>query len=161
MSVGLRYMGALHGHSNVKFTGAVIQPVITPCAVHNVVRGKTEINKGFIAAGVPAHFSARYVGFKGFLYISFPCTITKVTVLAADVGSIVIDIWKRPYSTFPPVVANSITGAAPPTITSGQKYQDSVLAGWTTAFGADDVLAIYVMSSSAMTNCTLSLTVLR
>jgi hypothetical protein len=85
----------------------------------------------------------------------------KVTILAADTGSIVADIWKRSYSTFPPVVSNSITGASPPTIVAAQKSQDSVLAGWTTGLNVDDVLAIYVMSSSAMTSCTLSFTVLR
>lgn len=101
--------------------------------------------------------SAITIGEKGHLEIPFACTITQVTLLADQSGSIVVDIWKDTYTNFPPTNADSITAAAPPTITTAQKSQDSALPGWTTAISAGDILAFSVDSCTAITRITLSL----
>jgi len=78
-------------------------------------------------------------------------------MLADQSGSIVVDIWKDTYANFPPADADSITAAAPPTISSAQKAQDSTLTGWTTAVAAGDILAFNVDSVATVTRVTLSI----
>ncbi len=98
-----------------------------------------------------------------FLYVPRACTITAATLLSADsnvlTGSIVVDVWKRAYSTYPPTVADTITAAAKPTISSAIKSQDTTLTGWTTSISAGDVLAFHVDSVTTLQVATLSLTV--
>lgn len=98
-------------------------------------------------------------GQKGHLEIPFACTITQVTTLADQSGSIVVDIWKDTYANFPPTDADSITASAPPTLSSAQKAQDSTLTGWTTAISAGDILAFNVDSCATITRVTISLKV--
>jgi len=103
--------------------------------------------------------SAITTGIKGALEIPFACTINRVTLLADQSGSIVIDIWKQAYADYPPENANSIVSAAPPTITTAEKSQDSTLTGWTTAIAAGDCLMFNVDSITTCTWVTLSLKV--
>jgi len=98
-------------------------------------------------------------GEKGHLEIPFACTIERVTMLADQSGSIVVDIWKDSYANFPPTDADSITGASPPTISSGQKSQDSTLPGWTTGINAGDILAFNVDSIATCERVLISLKV--
>ncbi len=97
------------------------------------------------------------IGEKGHLEIPFACTIQRVTMEADQTGSIVVDIWKDTYANFPPTDADSITAAAPPTISSAQKSQDSTLTGWTKSISAGDILAFNVDSCTAITRVTISL----
>lgn len=103
--------------------------------------------------------SAITTGQKGHLEIPFACTITRVTMLADQSGSIVVDIWKDTYANFPPDNGDSITAAAPPTITTAQKSQDATLTGWTKAITAGDILAFNVDSCTTITRVTISLKV--
>lgn len=103
--------------------------------------------------------SAITTGEKGHLRIPFACTINRATMLADQSGSIVVDIWKDTYANFPPTNADSITAAAPPTITTAQKSEDSTLAGWTTAIAANDILAFNVDSCTDIERVTISLKV--
>lgn len=102
-------------------------------------------------------------GLKMGLEIPFACTITRATLLgvlpAATNGSIVLDIWKDSYANHPPLVGDSITAAAKPTIAAAQKAQDSTLTGWTTAIAAGDILFVNVDSCAIFTCVTLSLRV--
>ena len=100
-------------------------------------------------------------GVKGFLQIPFNCTITAVSLLADQTGSTVIDIWKDTYANFPPTGADSITGAAKPTITASNKSVNSTLTGWTTTITAGDVLAFNVDSVTTITRVTITLSVNR
>lgn len=104
--------------------------------------------------------SAITTGIKGDLEIPFACTITGVTLLADQTGSIVVDIWKDTYANYPADNADSITSAAPPTISSATKSQDTTLTGWTTSIAAGDILRFNVDSASSITRLTLSLTVI-
>lgn len=98
-------------------------------------------------------------GVKSYIYISVPCTITSSTLLADQSGSCVVDIWKAAYSSFPPLVANSIVASAPPTLSSAQKSQDTTLTGWTTPINAGDVLAFNINSATSVTRINLALKV--
>jgi hypothetical protein len=103
--------------------------------------------------------SAITTGQKGHLEIPFKCEIQRVTLLADQSGSIVIDIWKDTYANFPPTVADTITASAKPTLSSAQKYQDATLTGWTKTINAGDILAFNVDSAATLTRVTLSLKV--
>ena len=108
----------------------------------------------FIIDGAGSAISA---GIKGDLEIPFACTIKRATLLADQSGSIVIDIWKDAYANFPPDNADSITSAAPPTISGAVKSQDSVLTGWAVDISAGDVLRFNVDSITDIKRVTLSL----
>lgn len=100
-------------------------------------------------------------GIKGDLVVDFDCTIVGVTLLANASGSIVVDIWKDSYSNYPPVVGDSITASAKPTISSAIKSQNTTLTGWTTSITSGDILRINVDSVTVIQRCTLSLKVRR
>lgn len=101
-----------------------------------------------IAVGTTADFWAPYTG-----------TIQGVTLLADQVGSIQVDIWKDTYANYPPTDADSITAAAVPAITAAVKYQDATLTGWTTAVTSGDCLRFNVDSCTTIRRCTLILKV--
>lgn len=116
----------------------------------------TTANIEFIIDGAGAVIST---GLKGFLEVSFACTITGNTLLADQSGSIVVNVWKDTYANFPPTVADKITASAPPTIATATKSQDTTLTGWTTAIAAGDILAFNVDSVTTIQRATLSLKV--
>jgi len=103
--------------------------------------------------------SAITTGQKGHLEIPFACVIQRVTTLADQSGSIVVDIWKDTYANFPPTDADSITAAAPPTLSTAQAAQDATLTGWTTTVAAGDILAFNVDSITTVTRVVISLKV--
>jgi hypothetical protein len=103
--------------------------------------------------------SAVTTGEKGHLEIPYNCTIQRVTMMADQSGSIVVDLWVDTYANFPPTDADSITASAPPTISSAQKSQDTTLTGWTTSLTAGSIIAYNVDSCSTITRCTVSLVV--
>lgn len=98
-------------------------------------------------------------GQKGHLRIPFKCEIERVTLLADQSGSIVIDIWKDTYANFPPTDADSIVASAPPTISAAQKSEDATLTGWTKTINAGDILAFNVDSCSTIKRVTIALKV--
>ncbi len=100
-------------------------------------------------------------GIKGDLEIPFDCTISEVTLLADQTGSIVLDIWKDTYANYPPTASESITASAKPTITTDIKSKDSTLTGWGLSISAGDTLRINVDSVSSITRCLLSLKVVK
>ena len=98
---------------------------------------------------------------KADVYCPFAFTIQEVTLLADTSGSIVIDIWSRAYSSYPPTVSQTITASALPTISSALKSQDSTLTGWTTAVPAGNSLRFNVNSVTSITRCVLTLKCVR
>lgn len=97
-------------------------------------------------------------GITRYFSIPFAATITGWAIMADQVGSIAIDIWKTPFVNYPPTIANSITAAALPTLVSAASAQQSNLIGWTTGINAGDVLGFHVISASAVTSVTVQLT---
>lgn len=96
-------------------------------------------------------------GVKGDLYIPFACTITSATMLADQSGSIVVDVWRDSYGSYPPTVADSICGSAKPTISASNKSQNTTLTGWTTSIAAGSTLRFSVDSASTIQALTLTL----
>jgi hypothetical protein len=98
--------------------------------------------------------------FTRYLYMPFAATITGWALMADQIGSISIDIWKTPSGSFPPLVANSITGGIPPGL-SGQAsaFVSSVPNGWTIQINAGDCLAYRVLSATNVQVVTFELTV--
>jgi len=105
--------------------------------------------------------SAITVGEKGHLRIPVSCVIERATLLADQVGSIKIDIWKDTYANFPPTNADTITGGNEPEIVAGQKDEDSTLTGWIKTINADDILAYNVDSCATIQRCVVMLKVRR
>jgi hypothetical protein len=105
--------------------------------------------------------SAIGTGIKGDIVIPFDCEVTEWTLLADQTGSIVVDIWRDSYANFPPVVGDSITASAKPTISSGVKGQSSTLTGWTTALTSGDILRLNVDSISTIQRFTIFLKLAR
>jgi len=100
-------------------------------------------------------------GVKGFLSTPVAGTFVKWRILSIDAavtsGSIVIDIWKDIYANYPPTVADTITAAAKPTVTTAVKNESSTLTGWTTAFAAGDTFGFNVDSVTSFTKVALSI----
>jgi len=96
-------------------------------------------------------------GVIGDIIIPFACTITGVTLLADQSGSVVVDIWKDTYANAAPTVADTITAAAIPTITTAEKSQDLTITGWTTAVAEGDVLRFNINSVTTITRLTIHL----
>lgn len=105
--------------------------------------------------------SAIPVDAKGDLYIPFDCTVQEGVLLADQVGSIEVDIWKAPYADYPPTVDDTITGVTPLVIDTNDNIRDTALDGWTTAISAGDTLRFNVNSCTTITRCTIQLKVVR
>lgn len=98
-------------------------------------------------------------GEKGHAEVPFDCEIQAVRLFSDVSGSIVVDIWKDTFANFPPVVGDSITASAKPTITSAQKSEDTTLTGWTKTLNKGDILAYNVDSVTSIKRVTVSLIV--
>jgi hypothetical protein len=99
--------------------------------------------------------SAITTGVKGYTRVPYAGTISKVTMLADQSGSIVVDVWKDTYANYPPTDADSITASAPPTISAATKSEDSTLTGWTTSVAVGDVFGFNVDSASTVTRVSV------
>lgn len=82
------------------------------------------------------------------------CEIVSVTLLADQVGSVVVDIEKGDYNTYPTTA--SICAADKPTITASNKATDATLNGWTKTIAAGDIIAIAIDSIATITELTLN-----
>jgi len=100
-------------------------------------------------------------GYKGHVSVPFAGTITGWTILADQVGSIVVDVWSDSFGNFPPAADDSIAGSCKPTLASAQAAQDLTLTGWgNTSIAAGSVVGFNVEAGvSAVTRVTLTLTV--
>jgi len=96
-------------------------------------------------------------GIKADVQVMKARVIKKVSMLADQSGSIVINIWKDSYANFPPTVDDKITASAPPTISSATKSEDATLTDWTKSISAGDILRFNVDSCTTITRCTLTI----
>jgi len=99
-------------------------------------------------------------GIKGQIEIPFDCTITGVTLVGDQSGSIVVDINKSTYAGFP-TTASIVNAGAKPTLSSSQKYQDNTLTSWTVSLSAGDIIEYEVDSVSTVQRVLVSLMVER
>jgi hypothetical protein len=96
-------------------------------------------------------------GIKGWMMFPFNCTLTSVTLLADQVGSIVVDLKKVNYTNYDGSAGTSIVSATPPSISSGVKTQDTSLTNWTTQITDGDIIGISVTSAATVTRVVLVL----
>jgi len=96
-------------------------------------------------------------GIAGDIQIHFACSIISWSLLGDQSGSIVVDVWKDEIGNFPPDNADSITAAAPPTISTATNATSSTLTGWSTTIAAGSTLRFNVDSVTSLTRCTLAL----
>jgi len=113
-----------------------------------------EVSINFIIDGGGTEITT---GIKGDIEIPFDCTIERVTILADQIGSIVVDIFKDTFANYPPVVGDSITASAKPTISTDVKSQDTTLTGWTTSIVDGDTLRYNVDSVTDIERVTIAL----
>lgn len=101
--------------------------------------------------------SAITTGVKGYTSIPVAGTIVRARMMADQVGSAVIDVWKDIFANYPPTVADTITAAAKPTLAAQDHTDNTTLVGWTTAVAVGDVLGFKVDSAATVTRVTLEL----
>jgi len=134
-----------------KMTVAELQNAMAPRCVQFTIGDGTNA----ITAGIVAITQVPYAG-----------TITKSTLVSIDAagaavsGSVVIDLWKDTYANFAPTVADTITAAAKPTLSTETKSQDATLTGWTTAIAAGDYIIAVVDSATTVKQVIVTLEVL-
>ena len=118
-----------------------------------VVPGRRVLLAVFDGAGSPLT-----AGMQGDAAVPFDSTITEWVLLADQAGSLIVDIWKDGLASYPPTVADKVTGTAPPTLASSDHASSSTLTGWTTAIAAGDTIRFDIVSASAVRRATLALT---
>jgi hypothetical protein len=138
-----------------QFTGGLTANTISATTYQNLPSQFSTKSFGIVIDGGGSPITT---GIKGDLVSPYNMTITSWTILADTTGSTVIDIWKDPYSVYPPVSGDTIiTGGTKPSISSGIKNQSVSVTGWNTTISSGDILRFNVDSASTITRITLSL----
>jgi hypothetical protein len=100
-------------------------------------------------------------GIQGDIYVPFACTVTGVNLFADQTGSMQVNLWRVAYASYPPTSSNGMCGTNYPTITSGIKYSNTTLTGWTLGINAGDIIRVNIDSCSTIQRFTMALTVTR
>tara|TARA_Y100001934_G_C12339367_1_gene769360 strand:+ start:1516 stop:2217 length:702 start_codon:yes stop_codon:yes gene_type:complete len=95
-------------------------------------------------------------GVKGSLGLDVSGRIESWTVVSENEGSIVIDIKKDKYDTYPDSLT-SIVGTEYPRLSNQKKNRDESLSTWTTDLVAGDILDFSVVSCTGIQKCSLFL----
>lgn len=98
-------------------------------------------------------------GIKGDVAVHFDGLITRWRLLADELGDLQVDVWKTTYASFPPTVADSITGSDVPVLTSAQKNESTALTGWDVELNDGDTLRFNIDAADTITRATLLLTI--
>ncbi len=116
--------------------------------------------KGTIGITIDGGGSVISTGVAGYIpHVNFAGTIVGAYLIADQSGSIVIDVWNDGAAV--PDNADSITAAAPPTLSSAQYSADTTLTGWDTAIAVGDRIGFNVDSATTVTRVTLILDINR
>jgi len=120
------------------------------------------IKVGQIGFGIDNNGSVLTTGTKAYAVVPFSGTIVSWELFSDVAGNVVIDVWKAPYASYPPTVANTITGTDKPTLSSQQKNVDTVLTGWgNQVVNAGDIFAFNIDSVSTITRLNVSLKIIK
>ena len=128
-----------------------------------VVETATQVTIGLSSAVAVGKFgitvdgggSAITSGIKGDVQVPYGCTPTTWTILADVAGAIVFDIWRDAFANYPPLVGDSMTAAAKPTIPASGASATGSAATWT-AVAAGDTVRFNVDSATTITQATLT-----
>jgi len=94
-------------------------------------------------------------GNKGSVTLDVSGIIEMVTIFSDQQGSVVIDIKKSTYNTFP--TFSSILGGSYIQLTNQRKYKDDILTGWDKNLIAGNILTFDVISASNINRFLISL----
>jgi len=143
--------------------------VNAPGATYQSVRATPQTIASAMAKSMPSGLeytisnlgSVLITGVQPYLTVPYAATITGASMVCAPTGSLSVDIWRCSYSQFDsgithPVVADSITGGNPLSISSDSKTT-STLSGWNTSLNQGDVLAFNIQSAASVTSATITL----
>ncbi len=121
-----------------------------------------QTQKGVIGITIDGAGSPFTTGVKGYIRVPYNCTINSWTLLADQLGSVVIDLWKGSIgSATHPTVSQTICGVSTkPTITNNIQSNGSP-TGWSTTLTTGDYLAFNVDSIDIMFRVTLSIDITR
>ena len=117
------------------------------------------VSKSAIGVNFDGMGSVLSTGLKAYLVVPYKCTISSWYLIGDQSGSVVVDIWKSNWQSFPPLVANTITGTEKPTLTLQQTNQLETLSSWTTSVSAGDVLCFNIDSAITIKKLLLVLKV--
>lgn len=121
-----------------------------------VISGSNPIY-GAMSIQIDGGGSVLTTGVKGDIRMPFNMDIERASLLADVSGSCVIDIWGDTYANYPPTVADTITAAAKPTLSTAIKSEDTTLTGWSKSRLEGSTLRINVDSATTLTRVELSL----
>jgi len=93
-------------------------------------------------------------GTKGYIWCPYAGTVQSWYVVADQVGSVVMDVWKTVGPAIP-TGANSIVGADPPTLTAQQAASNTTLTLWTLPVSVGDMFGFSITSVSTIKRVTL------
>lgn len=93
--------------------------------------------------------------------VPFDCTVVGGLILGDVSGSAVVDVWVDDPANAPPTDADSITAAAPLTLSTAIYDNDTTLTGWTTTLTAGQVIRFNVDSASTVARLFVGLQVRR
>ena len=137
---------------------ATIGLELTPGKATFKVKGGTALTSAAAIWVIDSGILAMTTGIKGDIYVPFDCEIVEATLLADQMGDIVIDVWSDAYGNYPPTDADSITASAPMTISNSDKSQDATLTGWDTTIVAGTTLRFNVDSVTDIQRVVITLT---
>jgi hypothetical protein len=121
--------------------------------------GSLELTSNQRIRAVAVMFPTVTVGAQMDVLVPFGCIISRFTMMANAVGSVVVDVWKDTFANFPPTAADTVVGVSKPTITLANKMQDSTLTGWNTAILAGDILRFNIDSVTTITRLSIGIDV--
>jgi hypothetical protein len=92
-------------------------------------------------------------GNKGIIIAPYAMTITGYTIVADELGSVQIDIWKK--SSLPVTISDSICGGNFITLSNSQSNIVETISSWNTKFEKNDFIIFYVSSITSIKKLTL------
>jgi hypothetical protein len=89
-------------------------------------------------------------GVKGDFEVPYNCEVVGWTIIEStgNPGTLVVDIWRDSYSSFPPTVSDSICGTEKPTTPGITRGKDDTLMTWYTRLYKGDILRYNVESTT-------------
>jgi len=144
----LTTIAALSGTGTLRRTGTDAWVLdAPPAALTGVIRFEIDGGGAALTTGLK----------KAIVRAPYNGTITGWTLLADISGSVVLDVWKAPYASYPPVIAGTITGSAKPTLSGVIKNTSTTLTGWGTTITAGDIFLVNVDSATTVTHALLEI----
>ena len=146
---------AANAPTNAVNLGALPSGLLKASASGNVAAVSTVSTARAFGHSFSGNGSALSAGATAYLTVPFACTISAWN-MSVDQGSASVDIWKVATGSSVPTIGNSITAAAPPTISSGTAIHSTLLTGWTTAVTTNDIVGINLKSVASATFVNLT-----